>query len=108
DPGGTVRRVPGGVSGWLAERASGGGSPAAKPRSAAPDRSSVPPRANRTSGPSPSTIGRRLRETEQSMVKAQKRVEQLTAKLASVADHAELTALGTDLASAQAELDDLE
>ena len=42
------------------------------------------------------------------MVKAQKRVEQLTAKLTSVADHAALTALGSDLAAAQAELDDLE
>ena len=42
------------------------------------------------------------------MVRAQKRGDQLTAKLTSVAHHAELTALGSDLAAAQAELDDLE
>ena len=46
------------------------------------------------------------------MVKAQKRVDQLTERLATIdhstVDHTEFTAVGTDLATAQAELDDLE
>jgi ATP-binding cassette subfamily F protein uup len=105
DPGGSVRRVPGGVSGWLAERRS-----AAKPNATATTAKvakSAPSRP-RASGPSPSTVGRRLRETEQAMVKAQKRVDQLAERLTTVTDHTELTALGTELAGAQAELDDLE
>ena len=73
-----------------------------------------PPAARRkaSSGPSPSTIGRQLRETEQAMVKAQKRVDQLTERLATIdhstVDHTEFTTIGTELAGAQAELDALE
>ena len=58
------------------------------------------------SGPSPYTVGRQLRETEQAMVKAQKRVDQLTEQLArashAASEHTELTALGTELATARA------
>ncbi len=46
------------------------------------------------------------------MVKAQKRVDQLTERLATIdhstVDHTEFTAVGTELAVAQAELDALE
>jgi ATP-binding cassette subfamily F protein uup len=109
DPGGSVRRVPGGVSGWLAERS--GGRPAAPAAAKAATPSSVA-RRKATSGPSPSTVGRQLRETEQAMVKAQKRVDQLTERLATIdhstVDHTEFTAVGTELAAAQAELDALE
>ena len=42
------------------------------------------------------------------MVRAQKQVDRLTGLLATVTDHAELTSLGTDLATAQGELDALE
>ena len=108
-----MRRVPGGVTGWLAERAAtrpGVGSGAAR-RSTPPVDGTAPrrgkPKPERT-GPSPSTVGRRLRETEQAMVKAQRRVDQLTGRLAEVADHDELTALGVELAEAQGELDQLE
>jgi ABC transport system ATP-binding/permease protein len=59
-------------------------------------------------GPSQYTVGRQLRETEQAMVKAQKRVDQLTDRLGGSTDHTELHALGSELASAQAELDELE
>jgi ATP-binding cassette subfamily F protein uup len=112
DPGGSVRRVPGGVSGWLAERS--GAPPARASASPAAKASSQPSPARRkaSSGPSPSTIGRQLRETEQAMVKAQKRVDQLTERLATIdhstVDHTEFTAIGTELAAAQAELDALE
>jgi ATP-binding cassette subfamily F protein uup len=59
-------------------------------------------------GPSPSTIGRQLRETEQAMTKAQRRVDQLGERLAGITDHAELGVVGTELADAQAALSALE
>jgi ATP-binding cassette subfamily F protein uup len=101
DPGGSVRRVPGGVAGWLAER-SGPSALSAKTDAR------VPAAPKPKSGPSPYTVGRQLRETEQAMVKAQKRVDQLTERLAGLTDHAELHALGSELAVAQDELDALE
>jgi ATP-binding cassette subfamily F protein uup len=53
-------------------------------------------------------VGRRLRETEQAMVKAQQQVDRLTAELTETTDHGELHTLGTELADAQADLDRLE
>jgi ATP-binding cassette subfamily F protein uup len=104
DPGGGVRRVPGGVAGWLSERSNPSASPVVTPPNepAAARKTKVP------SGPSPYTVGRQLRETEQAMVKAQKRVDQLTERLSGLTDHAELHALGSELAVAQDELDTLE
>jgi len=114
EPGGSMRRVAGGVSGWLEERAATGGaarsgapSAAKTKRSAKASGASGKPKAART-GPSQSTIGRRLRETEQAMVKAQKRVDSLNAELASATDHAVLADRGAMLAEAQTELSDLE
>ena len=104
EPGGDVRRVPGGVAGWLAERSVSSPAPARTRPAARASGSSRP----RPSGPSPSTLGRRLRETEQAMVKAQQVVDLLTERLSAVTDHVELTTLGTELAAAQAELDELE
>ena len=105
DPGGSVRRVPGGVTGWLAER-SGPAKVAASP--VAKKVPTAPASVSKASGPSPYTVGRQLRETEQSMVKAQKQVDRLTEQLATVSDHTELTSLGNELATAHAELDELE
>jgi ABC transport system ATP-binding/permease protein len=110
DPGGSVRRVPGGVTGWLTERssaASGAASGGATPKPGRTTSAAAKPRSS-PSGPSPYTVGRRLRETEQAMVKAQKRVDQLGERLRAVSDHAELAALGAELTAAQAELDELE
>ncbi len=110
EPGGTMRRVPGGVGGWLAERAAAPGRTASSGRNAAVTDRTAPrgkPKTART-GPSPSTIGRRLRETEQAMVKAQKRVDTLHAELATETDHTVLAERGITLAAAQAELDELE
>ncbi len=103
DPGGSVRRVPGGVAGWLAERS--GAAPKPKVAPTVP-RFAVTPKPK--GAPSQYTVGRQLRETEQAMVKAQKRVDQLAEQLAGLTDHAELHSLGSDLAAAQAELDGLE
>jgi ABC transport system ATP-binding/permease protein len=126
DPGGSVRRVPGGVAGWLAERAAGTtpgraatspGRAAASPGRAAasPGRAGTGAPAGRSAarkggrtGPSPSTIGRQLRDTEQAMTRAQALVDRLTERLAGTTDHAELSELGSELATAQAELDALE
>jgi ATP-binding cassette subfamily F protein uup len=111
EPGGSMRRVPGGVRGWLDERAaSGGATRSGAPVSAKPKKpvgTSGKPKAART-GPSQSTIGRRLRETEQAMVKAQRRVDSLNDELASATDHGVLADRGAVLADAQTELSELE
>ena len=105
DEDGGMRRVAGGVSGWLSERS---GRQAAAPVAAAAKQTiSGKPKTART-GPSASTIGRRLREAEQSMVKAQKRVDTLTAKMTGLTDATELQGVGQELSDAQGELDDLE
>ncbi len=113
EPGGTMRRVAGGVGGWLTERASSTSrtSTAGRASSGSATRSPTAPRGKpktERSGPSPSTIGRRLRETEQAMVKAQKRVDALHDELATVSDHTVLAERGRTLATAQADLDVLE
>jgi ATP-binding cassette subfamily F protein uup len=105
DEDGAMRRVAGGVSGWLSER-SGQKGPAPV-KTAAKKTISGKPKAART-GPSASTIGRQLRAAEQSMVKAQKRVYTLTTKMTGLTDAAELQRVGQELSDAQAELDDLE
>ena len=109
DPGGSIRRVPGGVSGWLAERAA---KPApSKPSSPGPaaKKATGSGAANqRPSGPSAYTIGRQLRETERAMVKAQSRVDSLTEQLTTVTDHQQLSDLGADLERSQNELDEHE
>src|SRR6478735_9046471 len=127
DPGGSVRRVPGGVAGWLQERASVTGKAAgAAARRSTPDRSSTATatttpstssatsptagdtRSPRPGGPSPSTVNRRLRETERAMAKAQQRVDALAARLVGLTDHAELAAIGAELTDAQRQLDEHE
>jgi ATP-binding cassette subfamily F protein uup len=100
-----IRRVPGGVAGWLAEREALR-SAASAARKGSPTSDGRARKA--ATGPSPSTIGRRLRETEQAMVKAQRRVETLTDELAATGDHRELHDTGVRLAVAQGELDELE
>lgn len=107
--GGVVRRVPGGVAGWLAAR-----SQASTPRRSTPSAEPGAPdttrreRRDRSSGPSPSTIGRRLRDTEQEMAKVQRRRDTLAGTLASATDHDELARIGSELAEVQTELDTLE
>ena len=107
DDNGAMRRVAGGVTGWLAERASG--KIAGKKTTVAKAKKTNPgkPKAART-GPSASTLGRQLREAEQGMVKAQKRVDTLTTKLTGLTEAGELQRVGQDLSDAQAELDDVE
>ena len=96
DPDGAVARVPGGVQGWLTARRARQAEPSA------PSRGDTRPAQDRTA--SRSTIGRRIRDTEQAMTKLQRQVDALHEALAATTDHAELARIGADLATAQAEL----
>jgi ATP-binding cassette subfamily F protein uup len=97
-----VRRVPGGVEGWLRERRT----------DAAPRRSLAVPLAPTdgagAKGPSAYTIGRRLRDTEQEIVKAERVRDRLVAALAAATDHGDLARIGAELTAAQAGLAALE
>jgi ATP-binding cassette subfamily F protein uup len=106
DDGGSIRRVPGGVAGWLAERTAASAATSMTKPVAKPPNSAKSPR--KSSGPSAYTIGRQLRDTEQSMVKAQKLVDSLSEELAQATGHQQLGDLGADLASAQGNLDEHE
>jgi ATP-binding cassette subfamily F protein uup len=99
---GTVARVPGGVQGWLAGRAARSG-PSAPKQAVSTAPSTGDPRP-----PSAYTIGRRLRETEQAMSKAQRLVDRLHEQLTAASDHTALASVGAELAAAQAELEVLE
>ncbi|MEM8619712.1 MAG: ABC-F family ATP-binding cassette domain-containing protein [Actinomycetota bacterium] len=99
---GRVRRVPGGVGGWLAERAAVAPSaPRSVGTTAAPRRDWK----QRSGGPSPSTLRRRLREVEKTMSAAQRKVSALTDELAGTTEHQHLARLGDQLSAAQGELD---
>ena len=105
DQGGSVRRVAGGVQGWLAERAQVAPGTAAKPASAK--------QADRTERAqartvSKYTIGRQLRDAEQAMSKLQRQVDRLHEQLLTTTDHTAMAALGAELAAAQAELTAIE
>ena len=94
DPGGTVRRVPGGVDGWLAERRAQPATRAPKAGASAAPAATSASAGTRPAAPSLSTLRRRLRETEQAMAKVQRRVDQLTERLAATTDHTELATAG--------------
>jgi ATP-binding cassette subfamily F protein uup len=108
--GGAVTRVPGGVDGWLAGRHRvAAGSPVLAPaKSAGSGASSGDTRGPRERAPSQYTVGRRLRDTEQAMAKAQREVDRLHERLAATTDHQQLATIGHDLATAQAALTELE
>jgi ATP-binding cassette subfamily F protein uup len=104
---GSVARVPGGVQGWLAGRGTATGAETVRTRSAAaPSRSASSTAEER--GPSRYTIGRRLRDTEQAMARAQRSVDRLQEQLAGTTDHTVLASVGAELAAAQHELAELE
>ena len=112
DDDGRVARVPGGVSGWLASRANATGSSSRSTRSTRPADAAAARTASSTNaatkGASRYTIGRRLRDTEQEMARAQLRRDRLTEELSTTVDHTELARIGSELAVAQADLDVVE
>ncbi|MEJ7800308.1 MAG: ABC-F family ATP-binding cassette domain-containing protein [Ilumatobacter sp.] len=100
DSGGDLRRVVGGVQGWLTERAAAPASPVAPKK--ATGRTARAPSASRY------TLGRQIRDNEQTMAKVQRSVDRLNEQLVATTDHTELAELGAQLARAQAELNVLE
>jgi ATP-binding cassette subfamily F protein uup len=101
DPGGSVRRVPGGVQGWLAERAMTASGTPAKP---APVKQAERAERSRVRTASKYTIGRQLRDAEHAMGKLQRQVDRLHEQLLATSDHTAMATLGAELAAAQAEL----
>jgi ATP-binding cassette subfamily F protein uup len=102
DAAGNLRRVPGGVQGWLAERT-------AAPTSATPGPRPAPaagPKPDRS--PSRYTLGRQIRDTEQAMARLERQVERLNEELVAATEHRVLATLGGELALAQRELAELE
>ena len=107
-------RVPGGFAAWLetrranrrrghaATRTESGGSDKAATKSSSTDSTSA------EAGPSKSPLRHQLKQTDQAMAKQQKQVDALRERLEGITDHGELAELGTELASAQGELDQLE
>ena len=102
DQGGSVRRVAGGVQGWLAERAQVA---TAIPAKAAPAKQAERAQARTVSK---YTIGRQLRDAEQAMSKLQRQVDRLHEQLLTTTDHTAMATLGAELATAQAELTAIE
>jgi ATP-binding cassette subfamily F protein uup len=101
EPGGTLAPVAGGVDAWVARAISGDGSPPrSKPTSVA--RPVAPARPVR------SPLGRQLREMEKEVARLHRRKEQLTEELAGAVGHAEMAEVGSELAAAQASLDEAE
>ena len=101
EPGGTVAPVVGGVTAWVARAVSGDGSaPRAKVASVA--RPVAPARAVRN------PLGRQLREMEKEVARLHRRKEQLTEALGGAVGHAEMAEVGSELAAAQANLDEAE
>jgi len=97
------RRVPGGFGGWEAlrrARGTSGAGPAKPTRTAA---------AIRTARPSPSTLGRRLRDVEKAIAALERRRNQLVAELeVAGGDVGALSRVGTELAALDSELAEAE
>ena len=101
DAGGTMRRVAGGVQGWLAERAGKSGVATNRKPVSDPARAATPKKARAASQ---YTVGRRLREVEQAMARLQRQADRLNEQLVATTDHTLLASLGAELASVQTEL----
>ncbi|MGD9752624.1 MAG: ATP-binding cassette domain-containing protein, partial [Acidimicrobiia bacterium] len=121
DGSGTAARRPGGLAGWLADRARAAagevvapaGRPgAAKPGKAAkPDKPGEPAKPGKPQRSSASTLRHRLRDTEKELQVLGRKRDALTPKLeaaGAAADHAELARIGTELAELTAAIDALE
>ena len=103
DAGGSVRRVAGGVGGWLAERA-GPAAGTVTTKMASPAKRAEKARRAQSRAASQYTIGRQLRDAEQVMAKLQRQVDRLHEQLLATTDHTALATLGVELETAQTEL----
>ena len=103
DAGGSVRRVAGGVGGWLAERA-GPAAGTVTTKMASHAKRAEKARRAQSRAASQYTIGRQLRDAEQVMAKLQRQVDRLHEQLLATTDHTALATLGVELETAQTEL----
>jgi len=107
-PDGTLTPVAGGVDAWVAQAESAAG--AGSRQSAAP--ASVPASTRQRVGSGPERAGnpinRRLREMEKEVARLHRCKDKLVEALAGAIGHAEMAQVGSDLAEAQASLDDAE
>jgi ATP-binding cassette subfamily F protein uup len=102
EPDGTLAPVAGGVDAWVARAINGDGPPSrSKPTPVA----GPAPRRVRGVG---SPVGRQLRDMEKEVARLHRRKEQLTEALAGAVGHAEMAQVGSELAAAQASLDEAE
>jgi ATP-binding cassette subfamily F protein uup len=99
---GTVKGIRGGVAGWLAARGAAAASGAPAPVSARPAPAPVVRRG--ASGPSPSTLRRKLAEVQRTLDAALARSERLSAQISAAVDHVELGRLSEELAAAGREV----
>src|ERR1035437_8574249 len=107
-PDGTLAPVAGGVDAWLAQVESAAG--AGSRRSSPPAPVSAPTRQGVGSGPGRAVnpVNRRLREMEKEVARLHRCKDKLVEALAGAVGHAEMAQVGSDLAEAQASLDDAE
>lgn len=104
---GGVRRVRGGVAGWLAERATATSANKPATTRVASNTPAGKPKAKSTI--SPSTLRRQIGEAERAMAKATAEHDTINADIAAAgADHTRLTELSNRLAEVQATLADAE
>ena len=110
EPGGTVRAVAGGVTGWVARVQHGDLRRAGSLR---PPTAPTGPRAVATA-PRPADRGRMvararlLREAEKRVTGLERQRDRILASLADAGDYEEMNRLGTDLAATQVELEEAE
>jgi ATP-binding cassette subfamily F protein uup len=107
-PDGTLAPVAGGVDAWLAQVESAAG--AGSRRSSPPAPVSASTRQGVGSGPGRAVnpVNRRLREMEKEVARLHRCKDKLVEALAGAVGHAEMAQVGSDLAEAQASLDDAE
>ncbi len=129
DGSGSAQRRPGGLAGWLASRAGTGDDPGPRRGTGGGNSPSSASRTNQSvsnarthlseaasapdasAKPSPSTLRRRLKDTEKELATLTKRREQLMRTLeeaGKAGDHERLRQLGTDLAAVSADIETLE
>ena len=108
DGSGSARLVRDGVAGWLRERAeSGASSVGSRPAAPAAPVADAPKGKTKTAPltkQSPSTLRRLIGQAEKKMETLSARRDELSSRLGSVTDHAELTRVTTELATVQDDL----
>lgn len=111
DGSGSLQPVAGGLEAWIRQiTASRARRAVTAPRSEPRRPRRGPPGETRPvrASPSPATVGRRLRELEKELSRAERRRDQLAAELHGTLDHEELATIGSALARAEADLELLE